>query len=257
MLRLFSSESSSLSAPASFSQGFSEVGSATGINLNLAGAKVGKRGTLSPVVTLTDQGALEAGRAIALESVAAGERAREDAQTIVTDLGGAAFDFADRSGSRAFEAVDAASERALGFASRASGESLDFAARAADRSFGFASESGARLVAGFNDALGFADATARRERETLADSLSLTERLAGEQSSFARDLFGTSLSAVSGVLREGQAQLGSTVTALNTIAREQSTSTDERVQAIARVALIAVAAVVGVIGLAYVTRGAR
>lgn len=76
-------------------------------------------------------------------------------------------------------------------------------------------------------------------------------------SDFARNLFGDSLEAVTGVLREGQAQLGNTVTTLNQIAREQSKGEAERVQDIASQALKIGAIMVGLIAAAFIFTKAR
>lgn len=54
-----------------FNTGFSEIaGPATSVNVSLVGAKVGKRGTLAPVINLTDQGALAAAQEISRQSLA-------------------------------------------------------------------------------------------------------------------------------------------------------------------------------------------
>lgn len=204
----FSSRSETVSVPASFQTGFSEVGgAATGVNLNIAGkTKVGKGGTLQPIVNLSDHGAIASSREFADGQARAAfdfaESASADSARAVTDLGRAAFEFADVTGSRQRDTLE--------------------------------------------DALGFG-----------RSAFDFTERATEQQSDFARDLFGDSLAAVSGVLREGQAQLGNTVSNLNAIAREQSTSSDERVQSIARVAIFVAAGVAAILGLAFAFKGAR
>lgn len=63
------------------------------------------------------------------------------------------------------------------------------------------------------------------------------------------DLFRGALSFIGDLQSSAQNQLGSTVTALNTIAREQSKSTDERVAEVSGNAIKYVAIIVGVIAL--------
>ncbi|MGH8224417.1 MAG: hypothetical protein ACREQZ_15730 [Woeseiaceae bacterium] len=147
------------------------------------------------------------------------------------------------------------------FASDIAGDAFSFAAQSHEEStratldlgraaFNFADVTGAR-------AFNFADVTGARQRDTFEDALGLTERVAVGQSGFARDLFGDSLAAVTGVVREGQMQLGNTVSNLNAIARAQATSSDERVQDIARIAIYAAGGLAAVLVLAWASRAAR
>lgn len=124
---------------------------------------------------------------------------------------------------------------------------FEFGDRVAGYALDVVNESGSRIAAGFNDALKFADNVSERERSVLASSFD-----------FSKDLFGSSLEAVTGVLQEGQAQLGNTVSNLNTIARQQSTSSDERIQQIAGTAIKAAAVVAGLFVVGFIfTRFAR
>ncbi len=85
---LASSRSSTLNAPTAFNTGFSEIGGpATSVNVNLTGAKVGKRGTLAPVINLTDQGAL----AKAAEISAQSQRSVQELGGTLADAIGRAF----------------------------------------------------------------------------------------------------------------------------------------------------------------------
>lgn len=63
------------------------------------------------------------------------------------------------------------------------------------------------------------------------------------------DFFRDALGFVGDLQQNAQSQLGSTVTALNTIAREQSKSTDERVAEVSGNAIKYVAIIVGVVAL--------
>lgn len=141
----------------------------------------------------------------------------------------------------ALRAASDSSKDALGFGSSIAGDAFDLTDRASDR-----------LAAGFNDALNFSNAAASREHSTLSDALDFGRATVSDQTSFAKDIFGQSLDAVTGVLKEGQAQLGNTVSNLNTIARQQSTSSDERIQQIAGTALKAVGIIAGLFVLGFI-----
>jgi hypothetical protein len=111
---------------------------------------------------------------------------------------------------------------------------------------------GARVAAGFNDALRFAEGVSERERATLSEAFTFGGSSLTGSTNFARDIFGKSLETVTGVLKEGQAQLGNTVSNLNLIARQQSTSSDERIQQIAGTAIKAAGIVAGLFVVGFV-----
>lgn len=106
------------------------------------------------------------------------------------------------------------------------------------------------------DALGLADRSVGRVADiadiTSARLLEGSER-AGE---LVRGAFSDAFSLASGVLERGQLQLGNTVTALNTIARQQSTSEAERIQDIATKGLVGAGVLIaGVVLFAIFGRG--
>lgn len=153
-----------------------------------------------------------------------GEQAIADALDFSTDtvsrvlgFGGDALDFGSDAIAEAIDAVTGSQRNALDFG----GQALDRIADAADSDRGF-----------------------------LADVFD-------KSGSFASDIFGQALESVEGVLREGQAQLGNTVTTLNQIARQQSTSEAERIQDIAGQALKIGAIMVGLIAAAFIFSRAR
>lgn len=164
----------------------------------------------------TDQGAIEAGAEIARQSLLLSSDTARDALEAIRDQAAGGFSFADSLTSRSLNFADSALSSVTG----------------ASKSF-------------FTDALQFSNAASEREQQTFMDSLTRIGEQANESTSFAKDLFGRSLDAVTGILKAGQDQLGTTVGNLNAIAREQSTSNDERVQAIASQAIKTGAAVAG------------
>lgn len=91
------------------------------------------------------------------------------------------------------------------------------------------------------------DRAGERGADLTRDSLDFGGGVLRGAVDFARGIYQDSLDTVTGVLAEGQAQLGTTVENINAIARQQSTSSDERVQDIAQKALIAGAVMVGLI----------
>ena len=113
-----------------------------------------------------------------------------------------------------------------------SAKALDAFADNADRSFEFSEEL-------FGGALDFAGDFAEKQSERYTD--------------FARGLVSSSLEQVSDTVQRSQDSLAGTVTALNTIAREQSKSTDERVQELAKYVVIGVV----LLGLGFVAMRSR
>ena len=157
-----------------------------------------------------------------------------DNRVYATDQGAVekAFDFAEGNTEailttvlEAFDFADARSSEALGFASDASGQALDFA-----------------------------DAASERQSESFRDAFEFGRETQAGAAEFVSNLFTASLDAVTGVVSEGQLQLGNTVSNLNAIARQQSTSTDERVAGIAQYAILGVGAVVAIIAVALIFR---
>lgn len=198
----------------------------------IEGPAIGGEGN---VLIQTDQGAIESAERIARDALGAGSDVFGSAERLARDSIGTGAQLADRSIGATLDAT----RSGLEFASRTQGESLALAG------------------ATFSEALRFGEAARAGERAILDRSLDLTQSSSERSSDFARGIFESSLTAVRGVVAESQSQLGSTVTALNTIAREQSTSTDERVQAIAGQALKIGALLIGLVVAAYAFRGAR
>jgi hypothetical protein len=84
----FSSESSSTveTTSTAFNQGFSEIGgAATSINLNIAGKK--SKGGISPVINLTDQGAIKAAQEISSASIRSVELFGSNLTQLFEELG--------------------------------------------------------------------------------------------------------------------------------------------------------------------------
>lgn len=117
---------------------------------------------------------------------------------------------------------------------------VDHAGRSIKDAFGFADNLAADVIAESAD-------TRRDTFEFTTDTLDMGERLVGNMRSFTEGLFGDAVEAVTGVVKESQAQLGNTVSNINTIARQQATSSDERVQNIAEKALYAAGAMVALL----------
>lgn len=153
-----------------------------------------------------------------------------DNRVYATDQGAVekSFDFAEANTDALLEVV---------------GEAFDFAADGSSEALGFAT-----------DALDFADAAGERQSDTFRDAFEFGRETQEGAAEFVSNLFNASLDAVTGVVTEGQLQLGNTVSNLNAIARQQSTSTDERVAGIAQYAIIGVGAVVAVIAVALILR---
>jgi hypothetical protein len=113
-----------------------------------------------------------------------------------------------------------------------SAKALDAFADNADRSFEFSEEL-------FGNSLDFAGKFAENQSERYTD--------------FARGIVGDSLEQVADTVKRSQDSLATTVTALNTISREQSKSTDERVQELAKYVVIGVIA----LGLGFIALRGR
>lgn len=82
---LFSPESTSISSPSSFGAGFSETGQATSVNVNLSG-KIKARGSISPVITLTDQGAIAKAQDLASQSIRSIELLGSNLNSLLTSF---------------------------------------------------------------------------------------------------------------------------------------------------------------------------
>lgn len=125
------------------------------------------------------------------------------------------LEYADRSGDRVLDAA---------------ADSLNFADRQNSRLGDLFSQAGDWLAGSQSDALNFAD----RQNTRVSDLFTgATDMLASAYES--------AFDTASDVLKEGQAQVATTVTNLNAIARQSSTSDAERNQAIVKYALIAAA----------------
>ena len=138
---------------------------------------------------------------------------------------------------------------ALDTATALIGDSVSSSLTLADRS-------GARVadvaLGSLSDSLTFADRQNTRVADTATSSLIYGEEIFGKAGELVSHAFQDAFDLAGGVLKEGQVQLGNTVTNLNAIAREQSTSTDERVQDIAKQALYIGAGVVALIVAAII-----
>ena len=180
-------------------------------------------------VTMVDAGVLEAATDVIGRSLDAAEtlhsRSTQFAGDAVSDalsLGersvSGVLEFADRAGERNLDAIDAVSDAgadALSFGKSIFGEALD------------------ALTGSQGDALNFAD----RQNTRLADLFTG----AGDMLASAYE---NAFDTASDVLKEGQAQVATTVSNLNAISRQASTSDAERNQAIVKYALIAAAVMV-------------
>lgn len=147
-------------------------------------------------------------------------------------------------GDIAYESIDLVKTfggDALSLGDRVTGRALDFGTNA----FNFAGDT-------LRTSLDAVDRAGERVSSATNDALQFGESSFDRAFEFGRQLFDSSIETVTGVLQEGQAQLGNTVTNLNNIARQQSTSEAERVQDIASQALKIGAVMVGLIALAFV-----
>jgi cobalamin biosynthesis Mg chelatase CobN len=147
-----------------------------------------------------------------------------------------AFDFAGDSQIEAQAAVSEVVRDGFEAVSESSRSALDFAGDA------------------LTGSLDFADAASERQSGTFREAFEFGRQTSEGAADFAANLFQSSLDAVTGVVAEGQLQLGNTVSNLNAIARQQSTSSDERIEGIARYAIVGVGAVVALIALAFILR---
>jgi hypothetical protein len=152
------------------------------------------------------------------------------------DIASAGFDF----GTDALSLADRATGRSLQFAEYAQNSSHELVRDAIAESVNFADRQAGRVAEAYDMAGDHSESAFQRAFE------------------FGRDLFGSSLNTVTGVLREGQAQLGNTVTNLNAIARQQSTSEAERVQDLASKTLYVGIGMVALVALAmFAMRASR
>lgn len=112
------------------------------------------------------------------------------------------------------------------------------------------------LSAGLSDSLTFADRQNTRVADTALESsttaLTFGKDVFGASGDLVSHAFDSAFEIAGGVLREGQVQLGNTVSNLNAIARQQSTTDSERVQDIAKQALYIGAVMVGLIAAAFI-----
>lgn len=132
---------------------------------------------------------------------------------------------------------------ALSLADRSTGRALEFSLDAQSESFDLGRDV-------LSTAVSFADRSAERAFDASELAGDRSENVFNRAFEFGRELFTDSIDTVTGVLREGQAQLGNTVTNLNQIARQQSTTEAERVQDIASQSLKVGAVMVGLVVLA-------
>lgn len=222
-------------------------------------------------IRTVDAGALATAQDIsiaALDSAAeSGRGARELISQVVSDafdtVGGGLGDtlnFADRQNARVTDAALATGETLLSGLS----DTLNFADRQNTRSSDAALETNKSLLSGLFDILNFGD----RQNARLADAadansariadiadtsaqraLQFGGSVLADAGGLVRSAFEDAFSTASDVLKEGQAQVATTVSNLNNIARQQSTTDSERFQNIVKWALGAAAAMVAVFAL--------
>lgn len=144
-------------------------------------------------------------------------------------------------------------KRSLGFGSDALTLSDRSSARVAD----IADRSGKRILDATSDALTFGDRASARVADVSDNALDFGGDVLQGAAELVKGAFHDAFDLAGGVLREGQVQLGNTVSNLNAIARQGATGDAERVQDIANRALVIGAVMVGVIALAYAARGFR
>lgn len=138
--------------------------------------------------------------------------------------------------------VGAANKNALGLVDQLYGSALDFGSDIVSGSL-------SSLTRGQSDALGaVADAN--------SGALGAIKSFASQAQTGVEDAFDRALTFAKGLVATSQDSLGGTVTALNTIAREQSKSTDERVSEVSQSAIKYMAIAVGALALAAVAYGA-
>lgn len=200
------------------------------------------------LITLSDSGALSTAARIAGDSIAAVDSARADAIGGVVDSARSGFEFGARVTADALDVVAG---------------SREIEGRALTNAFEFANSGRAMEREAFTDALDFAGARSKESAQAtnaaFFESLGFTRDVLGfageraaESAGAQSDAFTQSLTFAKDLFAGNLNLIGETVTGLNTIAREQSTSSDERVQSIATKALYVVGAVVLVIGAAWV-----
>lgn len=85
-----------------------------------------------------------------------------------------------------------------------------------------------------------------------ADNRAFAGDVLSNVSDFAKGIFGTSLGAIADLQKQSQTQLGNTTTALNEIARQSSTSTDQRVADVSTNALKVAAVMVALVAAAFI-----
>lgn len=159
------------------------------------------------MITVSDFGAVSAAAGVVRDALGSVDAARGDAISGILDNARSGFQFGARVTADAFDLVKGGLANALEFA----GDSRE----------------GER--AAFTDALLFASDSREGERNAFSGALEFAGVSAKDSLAFAKDLFGANVNLI-----------GETVTGLNTIARQQSTSTDERVQSIATTLLYVV-----------------
>jgi hypothetical protein len=182
------------------------------------------------LIQVSDQGAISAASDIAGSALDKIDRARADSIASVVDSGRSSLEFGARITADALEVVRGSRE----LEGRALENALEFA------------HSGRELEReAYADALGFAGERSKESALAQADAFSGVKEAFASSLSFAKDLFGANVNLI-----------GETVTGLNTIAREQSTSTDERVQDIATKGLYVAGAIAAALVLGwFMTRG--
>lgn len=202
--------------------------STTSRNLNLQdleGINVGEAGGDITIVS-SDMNAFDNASDLARRSLEVGEFLAGEAAAAISRGTGEAFDFSSRVSGDAFAV-----------ARESQGAAFDFGLDAQSRAFDVSSDALATVA------------------ETGSDALSQVRDAFSAAGTLVADLFRDSLSFVGATQTRQQESLGETVTALNTIAREQSKSTDERVAEVSAGAQRNIVIIVGVVVVGAIAYG--
>lgn len=208
----------------------------TSRNLNLQdteGVTVGEAGGNVTVVQ-TDHNAFDRATSLAERAVEAGTDLGKDAQRLSLETS----QLVTEQSRRTLETVNDLASGALSEYGNLTGKALSFG----EQAFSAVDKALGQVSGAYQDAAQYNKAALT----TVADQ---SESLIDRALNFVKDLQG-----------KASDQLGSTVTALNTIAREQSKSTDERVAEVSQNAMRNVLIIVGIItvgGVAYAIFGRK
>jgi len=225
--------------------------------------------------TLTDFGAVDGAISLGQSAIGASEDIVANSLGFGSDAISSALNFGDRAGERVSSAYEDAIANSLGFGSDAVSSALNFGDRANERVASASNDAlsfGKSAMATVLDAIsGAFDAIGGGTQETLtfADRQNMRVADIADASSERSLNFGTSLlqgasdligsayesafDTASDVLKDSQANVANTVSNLNAISRQASTSDAERNQSIVKYALGAAVIMV----IAFSLRGAK